>query len=92
MKELREKLKNQAAIELGRMVSGVQKAAKEICGNNAAVHSNKLIRLAVGGRTASLKKELIGSLVKQAADRLLRDYLDAQHELDLEKPVAEKKK
>ncbi len=92
MKELREKLKNQAAIELADMVSGVQRAAKKICGNNAAVHSNKLIRMAVGGRTASLQKELIGSMVKQAADKLLRDYLEAQKELDLGKHVAEKRK
>jgi len=91
MKELREKLKNEAAIELADMVSGVQKAAKKICGTNAAVHSNKLIRLAVGGRTASLQKELIGRMVKQAADELLKRYMD-QKELDLGKPVAEKKR
>ncbi len=92
MKELREKLKNDAAIELADMVSGVQKAAKKICGNNAAVHSNKLIRLAVGGRTASLQKELVGRMVKQAADQMLKQYLASQKELHFDDPVAEKKK
>ena len=84
MKELREKLKNQAAIELADMVSDMQKAAKKICGNNAAVHSNKLIRLAVGGRTASLRKRLIGEMIRRAADDLLKQYND-QQELPLGK-------
>lgn len=77
MKELREKLKANANDELNRMIEAGIEAMVKVTGTSA-VGRYELARLVIGGRTDSLRKAVIGNMIRATEIELLKRYMDQQ--------------
>ncbi len=77
MRELREKLKANANVELNQMIEKGAEAMVEITNpGESAVSPNDLARLVVGGRTGSLRKAVVSKMTRAIEAELLKRYTE----------------
>lgn len=72
--DIKKELRERASEELRSMIAQVQGKADSVAKASGTVTAPQLLRLALGGKDASLRKKVITSIVKAKEEQMYRQF------------------